>query len=190
MKQFELNQLKEPNDGRVRTLVVANNSRGFYSEALEPLRRRTYAEIKVGEKLQQVYKIEKNIFCVCVTVTWTTLIQKKLVCVCVNGTGNLKGFYETISSCHSVQNCKINFEMTSVASLSLPPPSLHHRGKHSSTNIQRSVAPHFIDRRRRCFYVEVYVFEAASEGPWPENTTCDSTSALCGRSKIPLGVNK
>lgn len=37
MKQFELNQLKEPNDGGVRTLIVANNSPDFYSEALESL---------------------------------------------------------------------------------------------------------------------------------------------------------
>lgn len=94
----------------------------------------------------------------CVTVTRITLIQKKLAKVCesVNGTGNLKGFYEIISSCHSVQNCKINFEMTSLVSLSLPPPSLHHRGKHSFKNIQRSGAPHFLDRQRWYLYVEVY----------------------------------
>lgn len=59
MKQFELNQLKELNDGRVRTVVVANNSLGFYSEALESLWRRTCWN-KGWKKLQQVYKIEKK----------------------------------------------------------------------------------------------------------------------------------
>lgn len=54
MKQFELNQLKEPNDGRVRT--VANNSLGFYSEALEALWRRTYVEIKVGKNYSRCTK--------------------------------------------------------------------------------------------------------------------------------------